>query len=312
MSSISSISGSSTLAAYSGVNNSASVNNKQKAQTSSVVDKLFEKLDTKQQGFLDQNELQVTLSANVSGNSTSSASADDMFSAMDADGDGKITKQELGNTLQSLFDKMDNLAASMRVRGGGDKGNGDKSGANEGFTKDQLTQMAQDTSSTDSKRSSFMSEIAANFEAADSNGDGKVNRDEAKTYAKANGLEQGPQAAGGVQAAGGPQGAGGPSPVSGASDSSDTDSTATASTDPADTNGDGKVSAKEAVDYLLAQLAATEDSSKTSNTNSSNSSKSDLDEKLSRQILQLVKTYGLGGSSAANDATSAQTLSASA
>lgn len=308
MSSISSISGSSTLASY------ASVSNKQKAQTSSVVDKLFEKLDTKQQGFLDKSELQATLSANVSGNSTSSASADDMFSAMDADGDGKITKQELGNTLQSLFDKMDNLAASMRVRGG--KGGEGKSGADEGFTKDQLTQMAQDTSSTDSKRSSFMSEIAANFEAADSNGDGKVNRDEAKAYAKANGLE-GPQAAGGAQAAAGPQGAGGPPPgpppASGASDSGDTDSTATASTDPADTNGDGKVSAKEAVDYLLAQLAATEDSSKTSDTTSSSSSKPDLDEKLSRQILQLVKTYGLSGSSAANDASSvSQTLSATA
>lgn len=304
MSSISSISGSSALA-Y------ASVNNKQKAQTSSVVDKLFEKLDTKQQGFLDQSELQATLSANVSGNSTSSASADDMFSAMDADGDGKITKQELGNTLQSLFDKMDNLAASMRVRGGGDKRNGDKSGADEGFTKDQLTQMAQDTSSTDSKRSSFMSEIAANFEAADSNGDGKVNRDEAKAYAKANGLEQGPQAAG-AQAAGGPPPGGSP-PVGGASDSSDTDSTTIASIDPADTNGDGKVSAKEAVDYLLAQLASAEDSSKTSDTNSSSSSKPDLDEKLSRQILQLVKTYGLSGSSAANDASSvSQALSATA
>jgi Ca2+-binding EF-hand superfamily protein len=303
MSSISSISGTSGWASY------ASVNNNQKAQTASVVDKLFQKLDTKQQGFLDKSELQTALSANVSGNSASSASADDMFSAMDADGDGKITKQELGNTLQSLADKMDNLAASMRVRGGRDK-----SGADKGFTQDQLTQMAQNTSGTDSKRSAFMSELAANFTQADTNGDGKVNRTEAMAYAKAKGLEQGPQAAGGPQGAGGPP-PGGPPPVGGASDSSATDSTATASTDPADTNGDGKVSAKEAVDYLLSQLAAAEDSSKTSDTSSPSASKTDLDQQLSRQILQLVKTYGLGSStaSAANDASSvSQALSASA
>ncbi len=305
MTSISSFSGSSVWAQY------ANAKNTQKAQTSSVVDKLFEKLDTKQQGFLDKSELQATLSANASGNSTSSASADEMFSAMDADGDGKITEQELSTTLESLADKMDNLAASMRVHGG--RG---KHGADEGFTKDQLTQMAQDTNGTDSKRSAFMGQIAANFEQADINGDGKVNREEAKAYAKANGLEMG-----GAHGAGEPHGAkaaqeagGAPSdgavPADSASDSS---STATASTDPADTNGDGKVSAKEAVDYLLAQLAKTDNTPESSDTSSSSSSaKEKLDAQVSRQISHLVKAYGLG-SSAANDASSAaQTLSASA
>jgi len=304
MSSISSISGSSAWAAYASAN-------KQKTQTSSVVDKLFEKLDTNQQGFLDKSELQATLSANVGGNSGQSASADEMFNAMDADGDGKITKQELGNTLESIMGKMDNLAASMRVHGGRDK-----QGVDEGFTKDQLTQMAQGSSATDSKSSAFMSAIAANFEQADSNGDGKVNRDEAMAYAKANGLEQG-AGTGGSQAAGGPQGAGGlppgPPPGDAASDS-DSDSTATASTDPADTNGDGKVSAKEAVEYLLSQLAKTDDASKstTADSSSSGSSKAELDAQISRKIMHLVKAYGLD-SPAANDADStSQTLSASA
>jgi len=304
MSSISSISGSSAWAAYASAN-------KQKTQTSSVVDRLFEKLDTNQQGFLDKSELQATLSANVGGNSGQSASADEMFNAMDADGDGKITKQELGNTLESIMGKMDNLAASMRVHGGRDK-----QGADEGFTKDQLTQMAQGSSATDSKRSAFMSAIAANFEQADSNGDGKVNRDEAMAYAKANGLEQG-EGTGGPQSAGGPQGAGGPPPgppPGDAASDSDSDSTATASTDPADTNGDGKVSAKEAVEYLLSQLAKTDDASKSSDTDSSSSgsSKAELDAQISRKIMHLVKAYGLD-SPAANDADStSQTLSASA
>lgn len=300
MSSISSVSGMSTLASYAGVSN------RQKAQTSSVVDQLFEKLDTKQQGFLDKSELQAALTTSTGSGTTPSASADDMFSAMDADGDGKITKQELGNTLQSLVDKVDHLAASMRVHGG--HGGRDKAGADEGFTKDQLTQMAQDSSSTDSKRSAFMSEIANNFDKADSNGDGKVNRDEAIAYAKSTG-QQGPQG-GGPDGVGGPPPGGGLAPPGGA-DSSSADATASASTDPADTNGDGKVSAKEAIAYLLSQLSATKDSSAT-DTSSSDSSKSELNAQISRQILQLVKTYGIG-TSAANDASSSsQSLSASA
>ena len=305
MSSISSTSGMSTLASY------ASFKNTQKAQTSSVVDKLFEQLDTKDQGFLDKSELQTALTSAATKAGSSSASADDMFSAMDADGDGKITKSELSDTLQSVMDKVDNLAASMRVRAS----RGDANAVDEGFTKDQLVQMSSDTSSTDSKRSAFMSNIADNFTEADSNGDGKVNRDEAMAYAKASGQEQGTDAAQAAGGAGGPQGAGGPPPgppPGGAASATSDDSTATASTDPADTNGDGKVSAKEAVEYLLSQLATTEDSAKNDDSSSTSAKKPELSELISRQILQLVKTYG-SNSTAANDSSSLSSgISASA
>lgn len=300
MSSISSTSGMSTLASY------ASFKNTQKAQTSSVVDKLFEQLDTKDQGFLDKSELQTALTSAATKAGSSSASADDMFSAMDADGDGKITKSELSDTLQSVMDKVDNLAASMRVRAS----RGDANSVDEGFTKDQLVQMSSDASSTDSKRSAFTSNIADNFTEADSNGDGKVNRDEAMAYAKASGQE-GSDAAGGPQGA---RGAGGPppagSPPAASSDDSD-DSTVTVSTDPADTNGDGKVSSKEAIEYLLSQLATTENSAKTDDSSSTSTKKPELNELISRQILQLVKTYG-SNSTAANDSSVSSGLSASA
>jgi len=52
----------------------------------------------------------------------------------------------------------------------------------QGFTKDQLTSMSKDLSSTDSERSKVMSDIAANFDAADTDGDGKVNGSEARVF----------------------------------------------------------------------------------------------------------------------------------
>jgi hypothetical protein len=42
--------------------------------------------------------------------------------------------------------------------------------------------MSEELSSTDSTRSQIMSDIASNFEAADTNGDGKVSGSEARAY----------------------------------------------------------------------------------------------------------------------------------
>lgn len=48
------------------------------------------------------------------------------------------------------------------------------------MSKDQLTQVASTT--TDSKLAALTSKMASNFDAADTNGDGKVSRTEAMTY----------------------------------------------------------------------------------------------------------------------------------
>jgi len=304
MSSISSVSCSS-LASYS------SVKNTQKSDTSSLVDKLFEKLDTKQQGFVDKSELQTALTS-ASGKATgSSTSADDLFAKMDSDGDGKITKQEMSSSLQTLMDQVENMAAKMRVQGGG-KGQSSGSGEDKGFTKDELVQMAQDTSETDSKRSTFMSNIADNFDKADSDGNGKVTRDEAMTYAKSTGEEMGGPS--GANGPGGPSGSAPPPPPPGgapAGGSGDTtaESSSSDSTDPADTNGDGTVSAKEALAYLLDQLS-TDESSATADT--SNTEKSGFSDKIAKQIMQLVQTYGSSASAANDDASSVSNLSVSA
>lgn len=307
MSSISSIS-CSTLASY------ASVKNTQKSDTSSLADKLFEKLDTKQQGYVDKSELQAALTSSASGKtSDSSTSADDLFTKIDADGDGKITKQELGNGLQSLMDQVESMAAKMRVQGGG-KGEQPGGGEDKGFSKDELVQMAQDTSETDSKRSTFMSKIAENFDKADSDGNGKVTRDEAMSYAQSTGEEMGGPS--GPQGAGGPSGSAPPPPPGGGapageSSESTAEASSSESTEPADTNGDGTVSAKEALAYLLEQLGSDTSSATSATADTSTSDKSGFNDKIAKQIIQLIQAYG-SNTTAANDSSSASSLSVSA
>lgn len=55
-------------------------------------------------------------------------------------------------------------------------------GGDTGLTQEQLTVAAKDTSSSDSAASSTLTDLANNFDAADTNGDGKVSFIEALTY----------------------------------------------------------------------------------------------------------------------------------
>lgn len=147
---------------------------------------LFSKLDTKNQGYIEKSDLQSALDG-VSGSTSSSGSAsvDDVFGALDTNGDGRVTEQEMSTSLQSLVDDLQNQLASSRMGAAGGMPPPPPpkdDSADQGFTKDELTSMAQEIGATDSKRSSLMSSIAANFDTADTNGDGRVNREEAMAF----------------------------------------------------------------------------------------------------------------------------------
>jgi Ca2+-binding EF-hand superfamily protein len=153
-----------------------------------MAEDLFSKLDTTGKGYIEKSDLQTALGKlSQSDSSSSSTSAEDMFSKMDSDGNGKVTKEEMSATLEKIASKLDGPFPRMRMQGGQgdmppppppqDGGQDDQ-----GFTKDQLTSMSEELSSTDSERSQVMSDIASNFEAADTNGDGKVSGSEARAY----------------------------------------------------------------------------------------------------------------------------------
>ena len=162
---------------------------------SQMANKLFSKLDTKNQGYIEKSDLQSAFSQIASG-SSDSTSVDDVFSQLDSNSDGKVTKDEFSTTLKKLADELDSQFNSMRMSGAGGKagaggmppppppqdGQGGQGGDDAGFTKDELTSQLKDIGSSDSKRSSLISKIVSNFDKADTDGDGKVSLKEAMAY----------------------------------------------------------------------------------------------------------------------------------
>jgi Ca2+-binding EF-hand superfamily protein len=152
-----------------------------------MAESLFSKLDTSGQGYLTKTDLQAALDkiSSSSASSSTTSSVDDLFSKLDTDSDGKVTQQEFSDTLQKVAEQLDNQVMSMRMSGGmgGMSGMGGMPpGGDDGMTKDQLTTAAKDASSSDSTASTALTNLANNFDEADTNGDGKVSFQEALIY----------------------------------------------------------------------------------------------------------------------------------
>lgn len=141
---------------------------------------LFSKLDSSGQGYIDKATLQAALEKVGETSGTSTTDVDTLFSELDGDGDGKVTESEFSKVLQSLSQSLDEQFAANRVQGAmppPPPPSGDT-----GFTKDELTQQLEEIGSTDSKRSTLISSIVDNFEAADADSDGKVSFEEAMSF----------------------------------------------------------------------------------------------------------------------------------
>lgn len=202
--------------------------------------------------------------------------AEDLFSKLDTSGQGYIQKSDL----ETAFSKISS------------------------------------SSSSDSATSSTASADDL-FSTLDANGDGKVTKDEFT-----NGLkkvaEQLDNQFMSMRLRGGMQGAGGmppPPPQDGADDagftkdeltsqlnsagSSDSKMSSLISNivsnfDKADTDGDGKVSFKEAMAYDQGASGSASGSSSTSSSSDTAATASDTNAKLMLQIMQLMQTYGIG------------------
>ena len=182
MSSVSSISTSSIASLYS----EASSQRRQRPDASTMAEDLFTKLDTTGKGYIEQSDLTSAISALSSTSSSgSSTSASELFSQLDSDGDGKVTQDELTTSLQKLAESLDSQFDEMRMQGGmpppPPPGEDDA-----GFTEEELTDQLAEIGGTVSSRASLISNVVNNFDAADTNEDGKVSFQEAIAYDKAN------------------------------------------------------------------------------------------------------------------------------
>lgn len=163
-----------------------------------LASQIFSRLDTRQQGYIEKADLATAFSQiGDSGSSDSSSSGiDEVFTALDGDSDGKVTENELSSALGKLKEELDSQFSQMRMQGmpgqgpqgmGGGMPPPPPSGSREeesdsGFTVDELSSQLEEIGSSDSQRSSLIASIVDNFDAADSDGDGKVNRSEAMSY----------------------------------------------------------------------------------------------------------------------------------
>ena len=159
--------------------------------SSQMMSQLFSRLDSKSQGYIEKSDLASAFSA-ISGTSGSASetSVDDVFAALDSDSDGKVTESEFASTLSELQSQLDSQFNQMRM--GGMQGHGQQGMGgmppppppenDSGFTQDELTAQLEEIGSSDSQRSSLISNIVNNFDAADSDGDGKVSFKEAMAF----------------------------------------------------------------------------------------------------------------------------------
>ncbi|QDX82830.1 hypothetical protein B9N43_04020 [Denitratisoma sp. DHT3] len=151
---------------------------------------LFSKLDTSGQGYIEKADLQSAFdqAASKTNASDTSTNVDDLFSKLDADSDGKVTKQEFSDSLQKLADQLDQQFQSGRMQdampsmGGMPPGPPPGAGEDAGKTKEELTSAATEVSGSDSGLSSMLTNIVQNFDAADTNQDGKVTMQEIIAY----------------------------------------------------------------------------------------------------------------------------------
>ncbi|MGZ5006540.1 MAG: EF-hand domain-containing protein [Methylobacter sp.] len=192
------------------------------SSSSSVADALFSKLDGNGDGKVTKDEMSATIqkiASELDGpaprmrmqggmppppppqggqgpegtqgtNSTNASSSSQSNDPADTNGDGTVSATEaLAYALSQATSDAGSSSSSTSSADGqlmqmlaGNMQPPHNDGP--GFTKDQLTSMSQQLSSTDGKKSQVIGDIVSNFDAADSDGDGKVSGSEAKAFEK--------------------------------------------------------------------------------------------------------------------------------
>ncbi|MBR0567141.1 EF-hand domain-containing protein [Azoarcus sp. L1K30] len=143
-----------------------------------MADELFSTLDTKGTGYIELSTLQDM--ADSAGN-TGSLDVEGLFSQLDGDSDGKVTKDEFSSAFNEVAEQLNSQFDSMRVQEamGGMPPPPPGGAGDEGFTQDELTAQLEQVGDSDSARSALITSVLENFDTADTDGDGKVSFEEA-------------------------------------------------------------------------------------------------------------------------------------
>lgn len=116
----------------------------------------------------------------------------DNFDTADTDGDGKVTMQEAMAYKQSTEDNSD--TASIQTMPPPPPGAMGGPKQDSGITAEELTALLESTGETDSDKAANIQSLIDNFDSADSDGDGKVTMQEAKSFRESQQTESSPLA----------------------------------------------------------------------------------------------------------------------
>ncbi|WP_291994855.1 EF-hand domain-containing protein [Candidatus Accumulibacter sp. ACC003] len=170
-----------------------------------MADALFSQLDSAKQGYIEKSDLQAgfakafssssasSSAAAASATSDSASAANDLFAKLDANGDGKVTKQEFSDTLKQIGEQLDSQLMHARTTAAMAQGGGDGTQAmngrppppppaGAGLSREELSSVASETATSNSDLSSKLTALVTNFDQADTDGDGKVSFQEAQAY----------------------------------------------------------------------------------------------------------------------------------
>ena len=100
----------------------------------------------KRQGFIEKGELATALSQISAKAEASTSSVDDVFTALDGNSDGKVTKDEFASVLAQLQEQMDSQRMQGGMQGAGGMPPPPPPGDDAGFTKDELTSQIESAS----------------------------------------------------------------------------------------------------------------------------------------------------------------------
>lgn len=166
-----------------GVSSYASYSNSQSTDSMSgkFAEALLSTMDADASGGIDSAEFS-TAALELSGISDTSAISE-AFTGLDTDENGAISLDELTSAFESMASGgMMAAGAPPPPPPGPPPSQSGEEEDDDGYTVDELTTLASDTSSTDSTLSSLFETLVTNFDSADTNGDGKVTASEAMAY----------------------------------------------------------------------------------------------------------------------------------
>jgi Ca2+-binding EF-hand superfamily protein len=165
----------------------ASTNKPYAAGAVKFSDALFATLDAGKQGYFEVSDLQSAFQQ--LGSRAKGLQADEVFSQLDGDSNGRITQDELATSLQKIAEQLQAQFNALRM--GGTEGTpAARGGRDGGLTKDELSALAEasqaGTEASSNPRADLLSSLITNFDQADRNGDGRISAGEARAYQASN------------------------------------------------------------------------------------------------------------------------------